>query len=108
MLRLNKAKQAARARALRGRAARKPAAPRRPAPTTARRPAPTTPCRPAPPGPVSTPRWPPPGVLRAQSCLGCIKSALAGRSIPLLLLSMRGALLQRLLQRTSRLCPSFS
>ncbi|KAF2469226.1 uncharacterized protein BDR25DRAFT_356474 [Lindgomyces ingoldianus] len=59
-MKLNKAKRAARARALRGRAARKPAAPRRPAPTTARRPAPTTPRRPAPPGPVSTPRRPPP------------------------------------------------
>ncbi|KAF2463948.1 uncharacterized protein BDR25DRAFT_382968 [Lindgomyces ingoldianus] len=98
MPRLNKAKRAARSRAaaLRGRAARKPAptTPRRAAPTPPRRPArtrkpaPTTPHRPAPttprrrplPGPASTPRRPPPGALRVQSCLGCIKSALAGRS----------------------------
>ncbi|KAF2463934.1 uncharacterized protein BDR25DRAFT_319594 [Lindgomyces ingoldianus] len=86
MLCLNKAKRAAclRAAALRGRAARKPAptTPRRAAPTTPRRPtrirkpAPTTPRRPAP----TTPCQPPPSALRAQSCLGCIKSALTGRS----------------------------
>ncbi|KAF2475028.1 uncharacterized protein BDR25DRAFT_113610 [Lindgomyces ingoldianus] len=68
MPRLNKAKRAARSRAaaLRGRAARKPA--------------PSTPRRRPLPGPASTPRRPPPGALRVQSCLGCIKSALAGRS----------------------------
>ncbi|KAF2469087.1 uncharacterized protein BDR25DRAFT_51002 [Lindgomyces ingoldianus] len=75
MPRLNKAKRAARSRAaaLRGRVASKPApTPRQPAPPTPRR-------RPL-PAPASTPRRPPPGALRAQSCLGCIKSALAGRS----------------------------
>ncbi|KAF2476341.1 uncharacterized protein BDR25DRAFT_309751 [Lindgomyces ingoldianus] len=79
MLRLNKAKRAARLRAaaLRGRVARKPA------PTTPRRAAPATPRRRPLPGPASTPCRPPPSALRAQSCLGSIKTVYAASAVPL-------------------------